>query len=269
MTAPVRFSVLGFLIMMSPVSALPEIIAHRGASHDAPENTLAAHRLAWEQEADGIEGDYRLTLDGRIIACHDPTTKRTSNRDLEVWFSTFAELRELDAGSWKGETWKGEKMPSLEEVLAVVKPGKKTYVEIYNPETVPALLRAFEGSGLKAEQVVVISFDRASVAATKKLIPALKSYWIVDLKPDKATGQLTPGATEIIKTLKQTGADGVDCSREPGLDDNFVQAIQQAGFSFHVWTVNDPAEARRLAELGVNSITTDRPALIREGLKKQ
>lgn len=262
---PIPFLLALLLPMTSLPAATPLIIAHRGASHDAPENTLASYRLGWEQGADGIEGDFRLTLDGRILASHDATTKRTGDRDLEVWRSTFDELQAVDAGSWKDKRFAGERMPSIEQVLAVVKPGGRIYVEIYNPFTVAPLRRAVEASGLTPEQVVVISFNQDSVAAARKLMPACAAYWIVSLKAKD--GQLTPSAGEILKVLRATGANGVDCSAEKELDSAFVNTIRNAGFSFHVWTVNDPADARRLAGLGVDSITTDRPRVIRDAME--
>ena len=88
-------------LLTGGVCAEVKIVAHRGASLDAPENTLAAFRLAWSQGADAIEGDFRLTKDGRIACLHDDTTQRTAGLDLTVADSTLAELRELDVGSWK------------------------------------------------------------------------------------------------------------------------------------------------------------------------
>ena len=100
---PRTFKVLAWLVIFgclainetygAEVAAMPRIIAHRGASHDAPENTLAAFRLAWEQGADGVEGDYYLTKDGEVVCIHDATTGRTGDRDLKVASSTLAELR--------------------------------------------------------------------------------------------------------------------------------------------------------------------------------
>ena len=90
----------------------PQVVAHRGASHDAPENTLAAFELAWQQGADAIEGDFFLTKDGKIVCTHDKVTGRLNaeKRKLHVAKSTLAELQALDVGSWKGKTWKGERL---------------------------------------------------------------------------------------------------------------------------------------------------------------
>ena len=93
------------------------IIAHRGASFDAPENTLAAFRLAWDEGADGVEGDFMLTADGQIVCFHDVDTQRVAGTARSSSESTFAELASLDVGSWKGARWRGERIPSLADVL--------------------------------------------------------------------------------------------------------------------------------------------------------
>ncbi len=130
-----------------------ELIGHRGASFDAPENTLAAFRLAWEEGADGVEGDYRLTLDGEIVCLHDPTTRRTAGINLAVAKATLAQLRELDVGSWKGEQWAGEPIPTLREVIATVPPGKRLFIELKSgPEILLPLAAILAESGLPHEQ---------------------------------------------------------------------------------------------------------------------
>src|SRR6185369_848081 len=92
--------------------AEPMLIAHRGASRDAPENTLAAFRLAWQQGADGIEADFRLTRDGRVVCLHDASTGRTAGVDLAVAEASLEELKRLDVGGWKGARWAGERIPT-------------------------------------------------------------------------------------------------------------------------------------------------------------
>src|SRR5690554_3096282 len=99
---------------------LPELIAHRGASWLAPENTLASVVLAWEMDADAVEIDIYLTSDNQIVLFHDATTKRTAGRDGLVEEQTLEQLRELDVGSWKGPQWEGEKIATLDQALATV-----------------------------------------------------------------------------------------------------------------------------------------------------
>jgi len=97
-----------------------EIIAHRGASHDAPENTLAAVNLAWQQNADAVEIDVHLSRDGQIVVIHDENTRKTAGLNKNVSEQTLAELRRLDVGRWKGRQWAGEKIPVLAEVLGAL-----------------------------------------------------------------------------------------------------------------------------------------------------
>ena len=104
-----------------------EIVAHRGASADAPENTLAAIQLAWQQGADAAEIDVRLTVDGQLVAIHDETTLRTGSTDWKVKDHTLAELKTLDVGLWKSQQFVGEQIPTLAEVLDIVPPGKRLH----------------------------------------------------------------------------------------------------------------------------------------------
>ena len=116
-----------------------KIIAHRGASHLAPENTLASVELAWRLGADAVEVDVRLTRDGRIVAIHDPTTDRTAGIHLEVAATHSSHLRRLDVGRYKHPRFAGERIPYLEEVLQTVPPGRQLFVEIKcGPQILPA-----------------------------------------------------------------------------------------------------------------------------------
>src|SRR5262245_4724666 len=110
------FVLLTFVSMLSAAPKV-EIVAHRGASYDAPENTLASLKLAWEQKADASEFDVFLSKDGKIVVIHDADTKRTAGVDKKVVSQTLDELRALDVGSWKNAKFKGEKIPTLDEML--------------------------------------------------------------------------------------------------------------------------------------------------------
>jgi glycerophosphoryl diester phosphodiesterase len=156
-----------------------EIIAHRGASHSAPENTLASANLAWKRNADAVEIDVWLTKDGRIVALHDKTTERTTGRKWNVAERTLAELKTLDAGTWKDKTWAGERIPALEEILATIPDGKRLFIEIKcRAEIVPELERVLKASGKPPAQTAVISFDLDTVRAFKKQMPQLAVYWV-------------------------------------------------------------------------------------------
>ena len=253
-------SVGSLVIAAEPLTV--EIIGHRGASWDAPENTVVALKLAWEQQADGAEFDVYLTQDGKIVACHDKDTKRTAGVSKLIAETSLAELRKLDVGTWKNIKFAGERIPTLEEMLATMPAGKKVYIEVKcGPEIVPELDRVLQATRLKPAQTPVICFNADVIAAVKKLRPDLPAYWLVSLKEDTTADSLITKAQEI-------RADGLDLSANARLDQAFATKIRSAGLRLDVWTVNDPAVARRMAQIGVQGITTDRPAWLREQLAK-
>ena len=237
-----------------------EIVGHRGASWDAPENTVSAMKLAWEQGADAAEFDVYLTQDGKIVACHDKDTKRTAGIVKVIAQTTLADLRTLDVGTWKNAKFAGERIPTLEEMLATVPAGKKVYIEVKcGPEIVPELNRVLQTTQLKPAQTPVICFNSAVVAAVKTLRPDVPAYWLVSLKDETK-------AADLIAKAKEIHADGLDLSANDKLTQEFATQIRGAGLRLDVWTVNDPAVARRMIQIGVQGITTDRPAWLREQL---
>lgn len=254
---------------MLPCSA-QSIVAHRGASYDAPENTLAAFRLAWTQGADAIEGDFYVTKDDQIVCIHDKTTKRTApgQPELKVADSTAEQLRRLDVGSWKNKRFKGERIPLLGEVLETVPEGKKILVEIKcGPEILSLLKPQLEQSGLKSNQILIICFDEAVVKQARRMMPQYKANWLTSYKQNSDKSQWKPTTDEVLASLKRTAATGLGTNGNTEvIDDVFFKRVVDQGFEFHVWTVNDVAVARRFAQLGVDSITTDKPQLIRESI---
>jgi glycerophosphoryl diester phosphodiesterase len=243
-----------------------EIVAHRGASFDAPENTVAAIRLAWEQKADASEFDIYMTKDGKLVAIHDATAKRTADADLKVAETTLEQLRKLDAGTWKGEQFAGEKLPTLEEMLATVPAGKRVFIEVKcGSEAVPTLDRVIKASKLKPEQTCVISFNADMIAAIKKARPDLLALWNVSLN---VTGK-PKTAEELIAKAKEIEADGLNLSATPAvLNKEFGDKVRAAGLKLYVWTVNDVELARKMIVVGAESITTDKPGWLREQLAK-
>lgn len=250
-------------------AAAVEIIGHRGASYDAPENTLASVNLAWKQNADAVEIDCYLSKDGKIVVVHDSTTKRYGGPNRKIVKQTFAELRKIDVGTWKNKKYAGEKIPTLTEVLATIPESKRLFIEIKcGPEIVPELKRVLKASGKTPAQTPVISFSHAVVTAVKKEIPQLKVYWVVGLKQKKTTKAWTPTLDTIIRRAKAAGVDGVDLSAKPIVDAPYIKRCKDAGLGFYVWTVNSEKDARRLTAAGVDGITTDRPGKLREAFDK-
>ena len=262
------FSV-GLLMNLTSLAYAQNIVAHRGASHDAPENTLASFRLAFEQNADAIEGDFFLTKDQQIVCIHDAKTKRTSGEEHDVAETTLEDLRKLDVGRWKDARFEGEKIPTFAEVLSVVPAGKKVYIEIKcGPEIVPYLIPVLKSSGLKAEQTIVISFNDRVIAATREQIPGIKAYWLVGFRENKETKAIEPTLDTILKTAREIKTQGIDIQAHRTIvNAEFINRLRAEKLEFHIWTVNDPADARHFKSLGVDSITTDRPAFLRAELK--
>ena len=247
----------------APVSS-PFITAHRGASLDAPENTLAALRLGFAQEADAGECDLRLTRDDHAILLHDATTRRTAGVELSAATATLDALRRLDAGSWKGATYAGEKIPVLDEALAVVPPGRRLYLELKcGVEIFPALERAFAATAHPPGAFILMSFDLAVAAAAKLRFPAVEAHWIVEWN---TFSRADLGAEALAAQARVHGLDGLNLDRRFPIDAAFVATVHAAGLKLCVWTVDDVALARRLAAAGVDGITTNRPGWLRERL---
>ena len=242
-------------------------IAHRGASFDAPENTMAAIELAWQRDADAVEIDVYLTLDKQIIATHDRNTSRFSPEKLEIAASSAARLRTLDVGSWKSPRFKGEKMPLIEEVFASMPKNKKLFIEIKcGKEIVPHLKQAIESSG-KERQMVVICFNHDVLRECKKTMPDIPAYWLIGTQRDKQTDKQLDHNPAWLKMAQDHNIDGLSV-HYAGVTADFMTAVKQSSQDLYVWTVNDPSEAVRLIDLGVKGITTDRPAWLKEQVKK-
>ncbi len=236
-----------------------EIIGHRGASFDAPENTLASINLAWKQNADAVEFDVWQSCDGQIVVFHDANTKRIGGLDEPVFKQSLAELQRLDVGRWKSIEFAGERIPTLGEVLATVPSGKRALIEVKcGPEAVPELVRVLKASQLAPKQTAVISFSSEVVAAIKQASPELPTYWVVNLTGEKRT------AESLIATAKEINADGLDFSATPEvLDRAFGSKVLDAGLRLCVWTVDSVELAHAMIAAGVESITTNRPGWLR------
>jgi glycerophosphoryl diester phosphodiesterase len=253
-----------FIIGMSGCTKSVEIIAHRGASYIAPENTTASVMLGWEKGAD-VEVDVYLTKDNKIVIIHDKTTKRTAVTDVNVADTTSEELRKLDVGSFKSEEYAGEKIPFLADIVETIPRGRKLYIEIKcGKEILPYLEELLAESG-KMSRIVTIGFDLETVTMSKEMIN-VPTYWLRGTKKTEETEEWIPHDPQLIQTAKDKGLDGLDV-HYAGVNKEFVDAAKAAGQKLYVWTVDDPEEAARLVKLGVDGITTNRPEWLREQLK--
>jgi glycerophosphoryl diester phosphodiesterase len=246
---------------------LPLILGHRGASREAPENTLESFRLAWEQGADGIEADFRLTADGRIICMHDETSARTTGVNLKIADTHLKALRRLDAGFWKGEVWSGATIPTLAEVLAEIPPGSWFFIEIKSgAEIVPHLARVLQESGISPKCVRLLSFSASLIAELKRRLPDWYVCWLCDYRHTLRDNVWRPSRVEVLNTLYRSGADGLASANRAFLNPDLVRMLKERGKELHVWTVDRLPAALYLYELGVHSIMTNRPGWLRQKL---
>jgi glycerophosphoryl diester phosphodiesterase len=244
-----------------------EIIAHRGASYDAPENSLSSMKLAWEQKADAIETDLWLTIDGKIAVFHDATTKRYDGRNRKVSDLSLAELRQLNIGKIKGAPYAGEEMPSFQDILATIPDKGRIFIEIKcGPEILPEFERVIRASKRSVWQLCVISFNYELIKQSRTFFPKIEHYLLAGYKKDPATGKM-PEIGPLIEQAKHAKLTGLDLQFNWPFSPEFVSRIKDAGLKLFVWTVDDVEVAKSLTTLGVEGITTNRPAWLRQQLK--
>ncbi|ARF66253.1 glycerophosphodiester phosphodiesterase [Streptomyces violaceoruber] len=252
-----------------------QVIAHRGASDDAPEHTLAAYRKAIEDGADALECDVRLTADGHLVCVHDRRVNRTSNGRGAVSALELADLAALDFGSWKDreESPDWDPVPgeltsvlTLERLLELFTEVRATgrplqlAIETKHPtrwagQVEDRLLRTLRRFGLDAptadepSPVRVMSFSARSLHRVQAAAPALPTVYLMQfVSPRMRDGRLPAGS--------RIAGPGMRIVRShPG----YIERLHRAGHRVHVWTVNEPADVDLCAELGVEAIITNRP----------
>jgi glycerophosphoryl diester phosphodiesterase len=235
------------------------IVAHRGASFDAPENTVAAIKLAWQMKSPASECDIYLSKDNKIMVMHDANTLRTTGVAMMIKDTNSDDLRKLDAGSLKSEKYKGEKIPYLQELIETLSPGKKLFVEIKcGTEVMPYLEKVINETG-KRKQIVIIGFNSDVVSQAKKTFPDIPVYWLVYSGQDD-NKQWIPYSEDLIAKAKADSLDGLDVYYAP-LTADFVQKAHQAGLKIFVWTVDAPQDVEKMRSFGVDGITTNKPNL--------
>ena len=239
-----------------------EVIGHRGASSEAPENTLAANRLAFQQNADGVEVDVRLTKDHKLVCMHDKNTLRTAGQELVIKENTLKKLKSLDVGLWKGMKWKGETIPTLEEALEEIPRDKKIFIEIKTgTESIDPLIEDIQKSKIDSTCITVTSFYQEVVKEVKRSMESLNVNLLIAFSsPEEVSNE------EVLQKLMEFKLDGVGAENHSRLSHAFVAPIIEANKKVHVWTVDDIEQAKIYKELGLSSITTNIPQLIRSAL---
>ena len=239
--------------------AYDTLIAHRGESKDAPENTLPAYRMAVERGF-GFECDVYLSSDRRVFSFHDTNLKRTTGVDLACTNASWTEVvSKIDAGKWKGERWKGTRPALLEEILALARNGRQIYIEVKGDSTdVVPYIKDILAKQSKAtpRNVLFIAFGKEVCRALKRQMPEYRVYWLTGTKHGR-TGQPI-SSDEVIATLKDLGVDGVDQHFTPAVvTAEYIAAIRSAGFEYHSWTLDTLELARLAFERGTQTVTTN------------
>lgn len=227
-------------------------IAHRGASGHAPENTLAAFRLALELGTDAIELDLRPTRDGEVVVLHDETVERTTNGRGRLVDLTWAEAARLDAGFWFGSRFRGERIPPLVEVLELARRyDVRLLIELKTKATrgnawIGRAVERVRQAGLLA-RATFLSFDTAGLEEVKRREAAATTGYLVTRIP-----------LHLAARLKALGA-AVLAPRWTSVNASVVRAAHNAGYPVMVWTVDDPEAMKRLLRLGVDALATNFP----------
>jgi glycerophosphoryl diester phosphodiesterase len=238
----------------------PRIVAHRGASGEAPENTLAAFRRAWALGVEAVELDVHVTKDGHPVVIHDLTTKRTTGMYLVIAESTLTEIQELDAGSWKGAAYKGEKIPTLAETLATIPPGRAMFVELKSDASTVATVAEVIRKGRPSNSTILLqAYDADSLAQLAAALPDAPAYWTVD-PPTDANKRKLPYPTTVIDECVRRGFPGIALDYA-GIDDAFLAAARKAGLLVDVWTLNTTPLLAGWLDRDVRWIETDYPEL--------
>jgi glycerophosphoryl diester phosphodiesterase len=232
----------------------PWVIAHRGASGHAPENTLAAFERAVELGAAFIETDLHLTRDAHFVAIHDLTLERTTNGRGAVREHTLAQLRELEAGFWYDRKYMGERIPTIEEILAFARRHDIVmYLEL-KYEAAWGMHHALVGAlrdPQDSARTVVISFDPSTLASLRRLDATIMTGLLVEEK-----------TADIVKAAIDVGARQL-CPRSALVTRDVVEEAHRSDVHVAAWTVNDPEEMRTLIAAGVDGLMTDFPDRLR------
>jgi glycerophosphoryl diester phosphodiesterase len=241
------------------------IVAHRGSSAVAPENTLISFSRAWAEFADAIEFDVLLTRDRYVVVHHDENAMRTTGVDALIADSDYETLRKLDAGSWKGAQWTGEKIPTLSEVLKTVPEGRKAFVEVKcGPEILPALCRDVEAAGMERDRILFVGFSPNTMHAVKKAFP--KHRVLLNVECGTYGGEASAGVIALARGL---GLDGIGPGIDKVIDAEAVRLMLAEGMDVFAWTVDDPAQARLLRDIGVQHLVTNKPGFMRKELSHE
>lgn len=242
-----------------------KVIAHRGSSIEAPENTLGALELGVKQGAGGVEFDVYKSGDGWLVLMHDKDVLRTTNfkdvftdgRSAKVSELTLAELRKLDAGSWHSPAYAGEKVPTFEEALELLRGRATPVIEIKPGDIGRDVAMIVQKLGIEKE-VFVQSFSPRAISDFHEVLPGVTTGYLTGRK---ISDNSVERAREHLRIARESGASVVVCNYRLA-DREYIEEIHRNEFLVWVYTVDDPAVMRLLMERGIDGIITNVPSVL-------
>lgn len=227
------------------------VIGHRGASGEAPENTLAAIALALDQGTDYVEIDVQETADGEVVVIHDSDLMRVGGSSLRIWEGTAEQLRAVDIGRWFAPEFTGQRLPTLAEVLELCRGRASVIIELkyygHDERLEQRVIEIVERLGME-DEIVTMSLKYEAVQEMKRLRPS----WAAGLLTARAVGDLTTTSSDFLAVNHAIASAA------------FVNHAHAAGKKVYVWTVNDAINMSRLITIGVDGLITDFPSQARE-----
>ena len=239
----------------------PVRIAHRGASGAglAPENTLAAFERAIQIGVDILEVDVHATGDGQIVAVHDSTLDRTTDGRGSVREQSLDQIRQVDAGSWFADDFRGERVPTLQEVLELARHRALVLIEVKADFIAERILHIVD-SMAATSQVIIQSFNPQNVQRTKLLNPSIPTALLVGKLP---TTPSRVRARRLVKQVLQAGANTLSIWHAT-LTPPLLEEMRKRGIAVWAWTVDQEIIMRDLALVGIQGIITNYPNLLNQ-----
>ena len=246
----------GFLVDSIHLDDNIIVMAHRGSAGAAPENTRASIKRAIDDNADFVEIDVQETSDGEIVVIHDSDLMKVGNTNLKIWDTTYEQLQDIDVGSWFSPEFSGERVPRLQQVLALCKDKVRVNIELkyygHDKRLEERVVEIVEAEDM-APQIVVMSLEYNAIEKMRKLRPD----WTLGLLTAKAVGDLTKLDADFLAV--HTGL----------VSGRFVRSAHKRNKQVFAWTVNDALQMSRMISMGVDGLITDEPALTRWVLKER
>ena len=240
------------------------ILAHRGMSEEAPENTPAAYEKA-VKNGFGFECDVYLTKDGRVFSFHDPDLRRIAGIDKVCEDCTWDEVKDLDVGKWMGREWAGQHPSLFEDIMALARVGRWIEVHVKSgPEIVPCLKKLLAAQGnASPKNLFFASTDPKTIRALRDQLPDYGAWAGKTCRKGWNAAAPAVPVEKMIEELRASKANGVCLQFSPDIvTEDYIWALKDAGYPVNVWTIDDPAEARLALARGADTVTSNTPNLL-------